>query len=133
MKWRSGLDRPVLDSSAIIAVIFDEPGSDRVTPLLQGALLSSVNLAEVHTRLLLRGVPSAFSWSRILGMGFEVCPFGEEEARITAELVAQTRSLGLSLGDRACLALALQRRAAVYTTHRAWKGLALGIDIEVIR
>ena len=114
-------------------MIFDEAGSDRVAPLLQGALLSSVNLAEVHTRLLLRGVPYAFSWSRILGMGFEVCPFGEEEARITAELIAQTRSLGLSLGDRACLALAIQHRAPVYTTDRAWKSLDLGIEIEVIR
>jgi len=127
------LDRPVLDSSAILAVIFDEPGSDRVAPLLQGALLSSVNLAEVHTQLLLRDVPDAFSWSRILGMGFEVCPFGEEEARITAELIAQTRSLGLSFGDRACLALAIQHQAPVYTTDRAWKSLALGVEVEIIR
>jgi ribonuclease VapC len=127
------LDSAVLDSSAILAVIFNEPGSEKAAILLQGAQLSSVNLAEVHTRLLLRGVPAAFAWDRILSLGCEVCPFDEEQARATAELIAQTRPLGLSLGDRACLALAMQRKAVVYTTDRAWKGLNLGIEIEVIR
>lgn len=127
------MDSPVLDSSAILAVIFNEPGSDRVSPLLQGALLSSVNLAEVHARLLLRGVPADLSWSRILGMGFEVSDFDAEQARIAAELISKTRPLSLSLGDRACLALALQHRATVYTTDRAWKDLDLGIEVEVIR
>lgn len=114
-------------------MIFNEPGSDRVAPSLQGALLSTVNLAEVHTRLLLRGVPADFAWSRILSMGCEVSPFDEEQARIAAELVAKTRPLGLSLGDRACLALAMQRHATVYTTDRAWEGLDVGINVEVIR
>ncbi|HEV2134506.1 MAG TPA: type II toxin-antitoxin system VapC family toxin [Terracidiphilus sp.] len=127
------MDSSALDSSAILAVIFNEPGSDRVAPLLQGALLSTVNLAEVHTQLLLRGVPADLSWSRILSMGFDVCHFDEEQARIAAELIAKTRPLGLSLGDRSCLALAIQRQAAVYTTDRAWQSLSLGIQIEVIR
>jgi ribonuclease VapC len=127
------LDSSVLDSSAILAVIFNEPGNEKVAPLLQGALLSAVNLAEVHTRLLLRGSPADFAWSRILSMGCEVCPFDFEQARATAELIAHTRPLGLSLGDRACLALAIQRHATVYTTDRAWKTLDLGIEIEVIR
>jgi ribonuclease VapC len=127
------LDSVVLDSSAILAVIFNEPGSERVAPLLQGALLSTVNLAEVHTRLILDGVPADFAWSRILSMGFEVCHFEQEQARIAAELIAKTRPLGLSLGDRACLGLAILRQASVYTTDRAWKTLDLGIEIEVIR
>lgn len=127
------MDSPVLDSSTILAVIFNEPGGDRVAPLLQGALLGSVNLAEVHTRLLLRSVPADFAWSRILSLGFDVCPFDEGQARIAAELIARTRPLGLSLGDRACLALAIQRKATAYTTDRAWKTLDLGIEVEVIR
>jgi ribonuclease VapC len=124
---------PVLDSSAILAVIFDETGSDDVAPLLQGAFVCTVNLTEVYTRLLLRGVPADLAWSRLLRMGFEVCPYYEHHARIAAEMVAQTRPLGLSLGDRACLALAMERKATVYTTDRAWKSLGLGIEVQVIR
>jgi ribonuclease VapC len=123
----------VLDSSAILAVIFNESGSDRVAPLLQGALLSAVNLAEVHTQLLLRGVPAALAWSRVLSMGCEICAFSEEQARIAGGLVSMTRPLGLSLGDRACLALAIQRQATAYTTDRAWKNLGLGVEVNVIR
>ena len=123
----------VLDASAILAVIFNEPGNEVVAPLLQDAVVSSVNLAEVHTRLLLDGAPAAFAWSRLLSMGFEVSQFDEEQARIAGELIKQTRPLGLSLGDRACLALAIQRRSTVYTTDRAWKDLSLGIHVAVIR
>jgi PIN domain nuclease of toxin-antitoxin system len=123
----------VLDASAILAVIFAEPGSQIVAPLLQGALLSTVNLAEIHSTLLLRGAGAAFSWSRVMSLGCNVCFFDDEQARVTAELIAKTRPYGLSLGDRACLALAIQSKATAYTTDRAWKNLALGIDVEVIR
>ena len=124
---------PVLDSSAILAVIFNEPGSEAVLDLLGGALLSTVNLAEIHTKLLLGGAPSDLAWNRVLSMGCEVCAFTDEHARLAAELMNKTKPFGLSLGDRACLALALERNAKVYTTDRAWKNLALGIEIEVTR
>ena len=128
------MDNPaVLDSSAILAVVFNEPGSDIALPLLQDALLSAVSLAEIHARLLLDGVPSDFAWERILNLGCEVCLFDGEQARIAGDLAGKTRPFGLSLGGRACLALAIQRHATVYTTDRAWKSLALPIDIEVIR
>lgn len=124
---------PVLDSSAILAVIFNEPGSDVILPLLQGGLLSTVNLAEVHTRLLLRGVGADFAWRRVLDLGCEICLFDGSQARAAGELIAHTRPYGLSLGGRACLALAVERKAPVYTTDAAWKNLALDIDVEVIR
>jgi PIN domain nuclease of toxin-antitoxin system len=114
-------------------VLFSEPGSESVIDLLQGALLSTVNLAEVHARLLLGGSSSEPAWSRLLSLGCEVCPFDAEQARLAAELIGQTGSNGLSFGDRACLALAMQRDATVYTTDRAWKNLPLEIEIEVIR
>ncbi|MGA7343594.1 MAG: type II toxin-antitoxin system VapC family toxin [Terracidiphilus sp.] len=123
----------VLDSSAILAVIFNEPGGDVVLDLLQTASLSAVNLTEAYTRLILNGTPPAFAWSRLQKLGVEVCFFDDEQARLAGELVAVTRPFGLSLGDRACLALALQRKAAVYTTDRTWKNLNLGIEVEVIR
>lgn len=127
------MDSVVVDSSAILAVIFNEPGSGPVIPLLRGALLSTVNLTEVHTRLLLDGVPSDFAWEQVQNMGCEICMFDEEQARQAGDLVGKTKLYGLSLGDRACLALALARRATVYTTDRAWKSLGVPVTVEVIR
>lgn len=123
----------VLDSSAVLAVIFDEPGGEAVVDQLQGGLLSTVNLTEIHTRLLLDGRAAGFAWKSILSLGLEVCLFDDEQARLAAELIGRTRPLVLSLGDQACLALALQRKATVYTTNRAWKQLDLGIEIVAIR
>ena len=123
----------VLDSSAILAVIFNERGGDQVLRLLDGGLPSAVNLAEVHTRLLLRGAGADFAWRRVMEFGCEICFFDDQQARIAAELIAQTRPYGLSLGDRACLALAIQRKAAVYTADAAWKNLGLSIEVNVIR
>jgi ribonuclease VapC len=98
-----------------------------------GSLLCSVNLAEVHTKLIIDGYERGFAWVRILNIGYEVCPFDEDLARIASEINWITRPFGLSLGDRACLALAMQRKARVYTADQAWKDLQLGIEIEVIR
>jgi PIN domain nuclease of toxin-antitoxin system len=123
----------VLDSSAILAVFFSEPGAEIVIPILHGALLSAVNLAEVHSRMLDRGASLQQAWNWTTGMKCEVCFFTDVHARAVAELRPITRPFGLSLGDRACLALAIQRKATVYTTDRVWKSLSLGIPIEVIR
>jgi PIN domain nuclease of toxin-antitoxin system len=68
-----------------------------------------------------------------VSFGFEISFFDDLQARLAGELVTQTRPYGLSLGDRACLALAIQRKATVYTTDAAWKKLNLGIEVEVIR
>lgn len=123
----------VLDSSAVLAVIFNEAGNDLVAPLIGGALLSTVNLAEIHSRLIQRGSLANFAWNRLITMGCEIHSFTEQHARIAAELVRPTKPYGLSLGDRACLALAIERKAKVFTTDRAWKNLGLGIEVEVIR
>lgn len=110
-----------------------EPGCDIVAPIIQGALLSTVNLAEIYTKFVLKGLAGAFTWKTILDLRCEVCLFSTEQARIAAELTRTTRPFGLSLGDRTCLALAMERKARVYTTDREWKKLSLGIEIEVIR
>jgi PIN domain nuclease of toxin-antitoxin system len=123
----------VLDSSALLAVLLGERGSDLIIQILEGSLLSTVNLAEVHTRMVSLGASASHAWSRILNFQCEICPLTESHARIAAELVTKTRPFGLSLGDRACLALAIERSAIVYTTDRAWKNLDLGIEVEVIR
>jgi PIN domain nuclease of toxin-antitoxin system len=129
-------DIVVFDSSAILALLFGEPGGHKIVSLLYDALLSTVNLAEIHTRLLQEGQRPAEAWGRILDLKCTVIPFAQDQARIAAELIPITRPHGLSLGDRACLALAIERKAKVYTTDRAWANLAnlsLGIEIEVIR
>jgi PIN domain nuclease of toxin-antitoxin system len=126
-------DIAVLDSSAILAVFFNEPGSQIVRPIVHGALLSTVNLAEIHTRMLDHGAQPHQAWSWVNGLQCEFCYFTDEHARVAAELRSVTKPYGLSLGDRACLALAIDRKAKVYTTDRAWKSLSLGIEIKVIR
>lgn len=126
-------DNVALDSSAILAVVFNEPGGDKIVDLLNGGLLSSVNLAEVHTRLILRGIPRDFARSRVRTMGCEICLFDENQAHIAGELGAISHPYGLSVGDRACLALAIERKAKVYTADHMWRNLNLGIEVEVIR
>jgi ribonuclease VapC len=126
-------ERAVFDSSAMLAVLLYEPGYMTVAPLLLGGLVSTVNLSEVHARMMRRGGAPVSIWKQILSLGCVACPFTEQQARATAELISITRPYGLSLGDRACLALAMDRKAKVYTTDKAWQSLSLGIEIEVIR
>jgi len=128
------VDRIVLDASAILAVINGEPGADTLTPdLLARAVASAVNLAEVQTKLVSRGWTSAQAWDDATSPVREVLPFDEEQARITGDLVTQTGPLGLSLGDRACLALGIALKLPVYTAERAWKKLKISVPIHVIR
>ena len=124
----------VLDASAVLAVINAEPGSEKLTPeLLDHAAVSTVNLAEVQGKLVSWGWALDEAWEDACGMVREVVPFTIDHAETTGNLIARTRSLGLSLGDRACLALALDLKAPVYTADRTWKRLKLGVRIHVIR
>ena len=123
----------VLDSSAILAVLLGEPGAERVLAIKSQAVASSVNLAEVQTKLVNAGMDAAIAWWHITEMKLVSVPFNDDQAREAGSLVQITRPYGLSLGDRACLALALERKAPVYTTDRAWTQLGLDLKIEVIR
>jgi ribonuclease VapC len=126
-------DTAVLDSSAVLALLQKEVGGARVGTVVNGALLSTVNLSEIYSKLLQKGLPASLTWNRILGLQCDVCTFTAEQGRVAAELILATRPYGLSLGDRACLALGMERKAKVYTADRTWKNLPLGIEIEVIR
>ena len=124
----------VLDASAILAVIIGEPGQEKLSPsLLADAVISTVNLAEVQGKLESLGWTPDEAWEDSTGLLREAIPFTEPHARAAGELLAQTRSLGLSLGDRACLALGIALNAPVYTADRTWKKLKPGIPIHVIR
>ena len=128
------MSKVVLDASALLAVLNNEPGSDKLTPeLLSDAASSTVNLAEVHSKLVSAGGDPDEAWEDTLSPIREAIPFTSEQAQIVGSLITQTRSLGLSLGDRACLALGLVLKAPVYTADKSWKSLKLGIHIHVIR
>lgn len=124
----------VLDASALLAVLNREPGADKLTPqLLNIATSSTVNLAEVQSKLVNRGLSPQEAWEATISPIREATPFTAEHAMTAGSLIAETRPLGLSLGDRACLALGLALSAPVYTADKSWKSLKLGLRIHVIR
>jgi len=123
----------VLDASAVIAFIQEEPGSDRIEPHLRTAYISSVNLAEVVTKLQERGLSDAEIDETLLLLGLNVRAFDAETAIAAGKLRTVTRGVGLSLGDRACLALTHSLGATALTTDRAWDELDIGIAIELAR
>jgi PIN domain nuclease of toxin-antitoxin system len=128
------MNRIVLDASAILAFLQGERGSEKLTPaLLNSAVCGAVNVAEVHSKLVSRGWSIEEAWEDATSTIQEVIPFDISHARLAGSLVTQTRALGLSLGDRACLALAITLRAPVYTTEQAWKKLKLEVPVHVIR
>jgi ribonuclease VapC len=128
------MNRVVLDASALLAVLNREPGAGKLTPeLLSAAAASTVNLAEVHGKLVDRGLSPDDAWEATLSPIGEAVPFTSEHARLAGDLIAKSPMLGLSLGDRASLALGLAMRVPVYTADRSWKKVKLGVRIVVIR
>jgi PIN domain nuclease of toxin-antitoxin system len=123
----------VLDSSALLAMLFFESGCERVAELVPQSCMSTVNLAEVLGRLARDGRALDEVLDRIEQMGVDLIAFDREMAREVAALLLPTAPWGLSLGDRACLALARLRRLPAVTADRAWANLDLDIAVEVIR
>ena len=126
--------RKLLDASALLAYLQREPGFDAGREALrEGAAISAVNLAEVAGKLKARGKDPERIVRRLLAMGLEVLPFTLEEALEAGALDPLTRPLGLSLGDRACLAAGKVRGLAVLTADRTWAGVVPGVDVVVVR
>ena len=123
----------VLDTSAVLAVLWDEPGAALVAERLAGAKISAVNLAELVTKLVDRGAGDG-ELSEVVGdLGIEVVAFDLDQAMATGRMRRETRALGLSIGDRASLALGRREGAAVVTADRAWAEVDVGVTVEVIR
>jgi PIN domain nuclease of toxin-antitoxin system len=128
------MNRVVLDASVILAVLFQERGAEKMTDeIMERAVVSAVNLAEVQTKLVKMGHPPEKAWSDALLLKTDPEPFTSDHAKIAGNLIAKTEKYGLSLGDRACLALAIALKAPVYTTEQLWKNLKVGVPIHVIR
>jgi ribonuclease VapC len=123
----------VLDASVLLAHISGERGSEAIPKLADDTLLSAVNLAEIFAKLLERDFSEDEAKAAVYRYGFEVVPFDEALAFQTGVLRPTTKALGLSLGERACLALAQREALPVLTTDRNWTKLNIGVEIKVIR
>jgi PIN domain nuclease of toxin-antitoxin system len=124
----------VFDSSALLALIFDEVGAAKVEALLAGddIVVGAANLSEVAAKLVDQGLSDADAQAVLEGLALRVEPLSAEQATAAGRLRRQTRSLGLSLGDRCCLALAQTHDAVVVTADRPWKQLK-GFRFEFVR
>jgi PIN domain nuclease of toxin-antitoxin system len=124
----------VFDASAILALLQQEPGAEKLTMEIQeNAVVSTVNLAEVQSKLVKMKNDPDKAWEAALSSIAAVEPFTIEQAKIAGSLIATTEKYGLSLGDRSCLALAIALKAPVYTTEQVWRNLKVGVPIHVIR
>lgn len=124
----------VLDTSALIAFLTQETGWEQVADyLVQDAYFSEVNRAEFYTYMVRNSQTIENAQAILARTELITVDFDEAQAAATAALYPAGRSLGLSLGDRACLALAQSRTLPVITTDKAWQGLDIGVDIRVIR
>ncbi len=123
----------VLDASVVLAVIFTEPGAERAHEYGPDIMVSAVNMAEVASRLVDRRIAIDVVTQCLIQLGASTVPFDAEQALLAGALREPTKKLGLSMGDRACLALAMREGAVVVTADKAWKKLALDVQIELIR
>ena len=123
----------VLDASALIALLWEEPGAEAVEPLLGRAVVSAVNWAEVLQRYRAHAVDTGAKRESVEALGIEIADFTAEDGEVAAELWQPTRKVGLSLADRGCLALARRLRLAAYTADRNWRKVDAGVEVVLIR
>ena len=124
----------VMDASAVLALVRDEPGADKVIPHVGRAAVSAVNLQEVIKELLLSGLTVATTREILDELRLDVRPHDGDAAYAAAGLHAQTKVFGRGLGDRSCLALAIGLGVPALTADREWKKIKVkGLKLEHIR
>ncbi|MEG8048236.1 type II toxin-antitoxin system VapC family toxin [Sphingomonas aerolata] len=124
----------VMDASAVLALVRDEPGADKVTPHVGRSAISAVNLQEVIKELLLSGLDAATIRELLDELRLDVRSHDVEAAYAAAGLHTQTKEFGRGLGDRSCLALAMQLGVPALTADREWKKVKVkGLKVEHIR
>lgn len=122
----------VLDASALLAFLHAEPGGDSVAHALEGGRISAVNWWEVLQKSLHRNVNTEGMQQEFIEVGMSFEPFTPHQAETAARLWSRTRNRGLSLADRACLALAMDKALPVLTADRAWGELGLDVEVQVV-
>lgn len=129
----SGEAEAVLDASALIALLWEEPGAEAVEPLLGRAVISAVNLTEVLQRYQAVDLDVAGKQESIKSLGIEVEAFDSKDAETAAALWKPTRQTGLSLADRACLAVARRLDLPAHTGDAEWGKIDVGVEVILIR
>lgn len=122
-----------LDASAVLALLFNEPGHAQVASRIRRSCLSTVNLAEIIGRFARDGHEPKAVLRQLTGLPIELVPFSAADATVAAAPLPLTGPYGLSLADRACLALAITRGIPVLTADKAWANLDVGVDVQLIR
>lgn len=130
---KTAMSDVVLDASAVLAVLNGEPGADTISALLTHGLISSVNYAETLARLTDQGSSDEQARQAIFDLGVAVIDFDRALADRSGELRPLTRHRGLSLGDRACIALGEREGVPIVTADRNWCDVLPGLDIRVVR
>jgi len=126
------VSRPeVLDASALLALLQREPGGEAVE--LSGAVMNSVNFAEVVQKSVVRRRPVDTLLQELALLGLSITPFSPQEAQLAGELYLKTKSHGLSLADRACLATAQLLGAVAVTADRHWLEVPHDVQVRSIR
>ena len=123
----------VFDTSVAIAILREEPGHKEAERLLGQALISTVNLAEIASFLARSDSSLELIRSVISRFPFQIIPLSQEIAQLAGSLLQHTKKYGISLGDRACLALAISRNLPVLTVDKVWKQLELPIEVKLLR
>lgn len=123
----------VLDASAVLALVHDEPGADAAAEALPGSTMSTVNLAEVIGKLVDADVDSHRVRHLLAAAGVRLEPLTESDAELAGALRALPQGRTLSLADRCCLALAVRMAADVLTADRAWASVDVGVHVRLLR
>lgn len=121
--------RCVLDASALLAYLHDEDGGARVRGELAHALISSVNWSEVVQKALAYNTNVTGLRQDLEALGLQIVDFDARQAEAAAELWTLTRSAGLSLADRACLALARARKLPALTSDKVWTRVSPNVQM----
>jgi ribonuclease VapC len=122
----------VLDASAVLAYLYGETGADKVEPLLENSTISRINSTEVLTKIVQDGLTIDEAKETFDKLNLDVTEFDEKQSLKAAELRPLTKHLGLSMGDRCCLALAISENLPAVTADKNWASLTF-CKIEVIR
>lgn len=129
------MNKVVLDTSAVLAYLFQETGADQVLPVLEAGsgVMSSVNYAELVGKLADQGMPVEIIRETLFELELEVVDFDEAQAFETGVLRTISKAFGLSLGDRACMALATIKKLPVMTADRVWLNVPVQTEVRDIR
>ncbi len=128
------MNNVILDSSALLALIADEKGAEAVADHLSNAKMSTVNIiSETISTLINKGATFHEAETIVDSLLHNRIPFSDSQSKIAAEMITETKKYGLSLGDRACLSLAIAEKSPVLTADKIWSKLKLGVKIILIK